>query len=114
MLLQEQQLVVLRTGGKINQEQVCYTKDKVLNAIHSIDKWYSDSEELEPINVNASGFEKKYCIAHRTPKRKNDLYSILSSLEKIILGMKKSKKAKNDQKFLMAIIIKGALLADKA
>ncbi|UYM16288.1 type I-F CRISPR-associated protein Cas7f/Csy3 [Endozoicomonas euniceicola] len=112
----ERRKILATTDGENGIKQVCFTKEKILNAIHTIDRWYvngDNGEGLEPVNINPVAYDKKYAICWRDQGEKNDLYSIISSFEKMLLAMKKRKEPNQDEMFLMAFILKGGLMAEK-
>ena len=112
----EKRKILATLPGEHGVQQVCFTKEKVLNAIHTIDRWYANGEaeqDIEPVNVNPVAYDKKYSTCWRDQGEKNDLYSLIARFEQIISAMKKRKEPNQEEKFLMAFMLKGGLMAEK-
>ncbi|NLY41415.1 MAG: type I-F CRISPR-associated protein Csy3, partial [Desulfovibrionales bacterium] len=81
---------------------------KIGNAIRSIDTWYPEAHELGPIAVEPYGSVTTQGKAYRQPKEKTDFYSLLDNWM-----LKDKVPAKEQQHFVMAVLIRGGVFGDK-
>jgi len=83
---------------------------KIGNALRTIDTWYpaEEGDELGPIAVEPFGSVTNQGKAYRQPKAKADFYSLLDAWV-----LKDSPpKNKNDQHYVMAVLVRGGVFGD--
>ena len=95
------------------RDMVCFTREKLLNAIHTIDDWYCEDVDVEPVNVNPAGYDRGHSICCRSRNSKNDLHSIISIFEKHLESLKRVKEPTHEHMYLMAMILRGCLITDE-
>ena len=98
-----------------DQITVCLRKAKVGAGIQLIDDW---CDVDEPLRVSEYGADKYQHIAYRTPQKENDIYALLSNVPDYIKFLKDNQlgndSISNEIHFVMAILVKGAVLNRKS
>jgi len=79
---------------------------KITNAIHTIDDWYSDEAD-KPISVNSYGAVTNEGKAYREPKN-NDFYTLFDKAVQGGLSVLDSK----EQKYVMAMLVRGGVFGE--
>ncbi|MCW5257861.1 type I-F CRISPR-associated protein Csy3 [Verminephrobacter aporrectodeae subsp. tuberculatae] len=80
---------------------------KIGNALRTIDTWYEDTGELDPIAVEPYGAVTTQSMAYRQPKRKLDFYTLLDNW--LLNGKEPSMK---QQHYVMAVLIRGGVFGE--
>lgn len=109
-----QELILDR--GRSNKSKTLYDvagvaaihSQKIGNAIRTIDTWYGDGDEQEPIAVEPYGSVTTQGRAFRQPKNKIDFYSLLDNWL-----LKDDVPAPAQQHFVMATLIRGGVFGEK-
>ena len=111
-----EELVLDKTGSKSKKSKILYQIDgvagmhsqKIGNALRTIDDWYADQDEnfIGPIAVEPYGAVTNLGKAFRTPKDKNDFYSLFDSF------VRGGSLAKNEQHFVMAVLVRGGVFGE--
>lgn len=115
-----QELVLDKDTSRGKKSKILYRVDeiaamhsqKIGNAIRTIDSWYSDQDNLEPIAIEPYGSVTTQGRAFRKPKDHLDFYTLLDGW---ILGNKVP--TKEQQGFVVAMLIRGGVFGkaeDKA
>lgn len=106
--MSSKQLAYTQVGDK---KAASLNSQKVGAAIQTIDDWYDDS--YKPLRVHEFGADKKILVAHRTPKKRTDFYSLLPHIALYIKYMDKNGLGVGEESkcihFIAAVLIKGGL-----
>ncbi|WP_263079902.1 type I-F CRISPR-associated protein Cas7f/Csy3 [Endozoicomonas sp. Mp262] len=92
------------------RRQAVFNSTKISHAIHTIDTWYSNSDDVKPINVNPLGYVQSSGVCHRGWSSRKDIYHIILDIENLLLKLEKN-EITPDMDYLAAHLIKGGLFA---
>ena len=92
------------------RRQAVFNSTKISQAIHTIDTWYSNSDNAKPINVNPLGYEQHNGVCYRGWSSRKDIYHIILDIENLLLKLEKN-EITPDMDYLAAHLIKGGLFA---
>jgi len=83
---------------------------KLGNALRSIDTWYSEfATENRPIAIEPYGAVTNLGRAFRTPKEKQDFFSLF---DKFVTGTKLD--SKDEEHYVMAVLVRGGVFGESA
>jgi CRISPR-associated protein Csy3 len=97
--------IMLKNGGN----QAFIHKQKIGNALRTIDSWYQDNAGY-PIAVEPYGVDQRIQKAMRF-KNKNDFYTYLVKLDAFTQDMRKHHKIDNETHFMAACFIRGGVFS---
>ncbi|MRI34280.1 hypothetical protein EOPP23_14920 [Endozoicomonas sp. OPT23] len=95
------------------KRQAAYHKTKISNALHKVDRWYENSLDAPPINVNPLGYEQQENKPYRSWKSGLDIYHIFMDIEDITDDLVQTKIPSPHSHFLAANITRGGLFTAK-
>ena len=93
-------------------KQATYHKDKISNAIRTIDDWYPEANG-RPLAVEPYGLDQAYSVARRTGA--NSLYGIIEkNLFSFIETLESKGKVTDDMHFIVACLVRGGVYSGKS